>query len=149
MHAVPMRAPGPGVLLGDPPTTTARRQLLREEVGRLRAHESRRAFDPSVHVGELAGGRTGFVLRARDEPAMDAAMRIDVSCRLVGDSPPGWRTAWLVRPGTPEPHDLDVQWLAAVRIAFGIHDRTLDGCYALTRSGWRNVLTGEHQVWAR
>src|SRR3954453_11259094 len=43
-----------------------RRWALREEVGRLRARESRRVFDPSVHVGILGGGRAGFVLRAKD-----------------------------------------------------------------------------------
>jgi hypothetical protein len=149
MHAVPMRAPGSGVWSGDPDSTTARRLLLREEVGGLRERESRRVFDPSVHVGELGGGRTGFVLWARDDPAVDAAMRVDIASRLVADSPPGWRTAWISRPGTPEPHDRDVQWLAAVRTAFGIHDRALDGFYALTRSGWRDVLTEERQVWAR
>jgi hypothetical protein len=141
MHAVAMqveRAPD-----------TGRRLLLREEVGRFRARESRRAFDPSVHVGVLGGDRTGFVLRARDLPVMDAALRIDVASRLVQDSPSTWCTAWLARPGTTERHDLDLQWLAAARTAFGIHGRRLDGCYAITRSGWRDVLTDDGRVWAR
>ena len=57
--------------------------------------------------------------------------------------PAKWRTAWLVRPGTPEPHDLDLQWLAAARTAFGMHGRALDGFYVITRTGWRDVLTDE------
>jgi hypothetical protein len=126
-----------------------RRLLLREEVGRFRARESRRVFDHSVHVGVLGGERTGFVLRAGDQPAMDAALRIDVVSRLVEHSSSTWCTAWLARPGTTERHDLDLQWLAAARIAFGIHDRPLDGCYAITRSGWRDVLTDDGRVWAR
>jgi hypothetical protein len=134
---------------GGPSPTAPRRLLLREEVGRFRARESRRVFDASVHVGELGGGRTGFVLRARDRTAMDAAMRTDIACRLVEESPAGWRTGWLVRPGTPERHDLDLQWLAALRTAFGIHDRPLGGCYVITRAGWRDLVTEDEQVWAR
>ncbi len=149
MHAVPMRASGSGASPGDPSAGAARQRLLRQEVGRLRDRESRRIFDPSVHVGELGGRSAGFVLRARDQPVLDAAMRVDISCRLVADGIGSRHTAWLVRPGTPDPHDLDLAWLAALRTAFGIHGRTLDGCYALTRSGWRDVLTDEQQVWAR
>ena len=64
-----------------PPTVgadVARRVLLREEVGRFRRGESRRVFDASVHVGVLAGPRTGFVARAQDVPALDAALKVDV-----------------------------------------------------------------------
>lgn len=126
-----------------------RRLLLRQEVGRFRARESRRVFDTSVHVGELAGHRAGFVARAADLPALDAALRLDVVCALVEQTPDEWRTAWLVRAGTPEVHDLDLQWLAAVRMAFAVHGRHLDGCYVLTRAGWRDALTDESRVWAR
>ena len=126
-----------------------RRLLLREEVGRFRLRESRRRFDASVHVGVLGGPRTGFVVRAQDLPAVDAALRTEIVSALLEGSPADWRTAWLQRPGTPEPHDLDGQWLAAVLAAFGSHDRALVGCYALTRSGWRDLRTGESRVWAR
>jgi hypothetical protein len=128
------------------PTT---QRLLRSEVGRLRARESRRVFEPSVHVGVLGGPRTGFVLRARDRPAMDTGLRVDIVTALLDESPAHWCTAWLVRPGSVERHDLDLQWLAAARTAFGIHDRPLDGCYALTRTGWRDVLTDEQREWTR
>lgn len=128
---------------------TDRRALLREEVGRFRARESRRVFDVSVHVGELAGARDSFVVRAQDLPAVDAALRIDVLSALLEDSPDGWRTAWLARPGTPEVHDLDLQWLAAAGTAFGMHARVLDGFYVVTRAGWRDVLTDETRVWKR
>ena len=75
-----------------PPTSTdaARRALLRQEVGRFRLRESRRVFDVSVHVGLLAGPRTGFVARAQDLPVLDAALRTDVVCALLGDSPFNW-----------------------------------------------------------
>jgi hypothetical protein len=122
---------------------------LRQEVGRLRARQSRRAFDPSVHVGLLCGARTGFVLRARDRPVLDAALLRDVASRLVDESPGSWRETWLVRPGTIEPHDLDLQWLAAARSGFGSRDRPLHGCYVITRSGWRDVVTDEGRAWVR
>jgi hypothetical protein len=129
------------------PTRT--RRLLREEVGRFRALESRRVFDPSVSVGVLAGDRDSFVVRAQDLPALDAALRTDVVSALLEGSPDEWRTAWLLRPGIPDVHDLDLQWLAAARTAFGMHGRPLEGFYALTRTGWRDVLTGESRVWKR
>jgi hypothetical protein len=126
-----------------------RRRLLRLEVGGLRERESRRVFDASVHVGRLGGERSGFVLRAQDRLAMDEGLRIDVLCRLLDGTGIDDHTAWLVRPGTPEPHDLDLRWLAAARTAFGVHGRALDGCFVITRTGWRDVVTGEEQVWAR
>jgi hypothetical protein len=126
-----------------------RRALLRLEVGRLRARESRRVFDASVHVGVLAGPRTGFVVRAQDLPAVDAALRTDVVSALLEDSPTEWATVWLVRSGAPEPYDADLAWWAAARRAFGMHDRTPDGCYVVTRSGWRDVVSGEVRSWAR
>lgn len=126
-----------------------RRRLLREEVGRLRARESRRVFDASVHVGVLAGPRTGLVVSARDRSVVDVALRVDLACSLLDRSPGDWRTAWLVRPGAAEPHDLDLQWLSALRTAFGIHDRSLDGCYVITRAGWRDAVTGDSRTWVR
>ena len=128
---------------------TDTRFLLRQEVGRFRARESRRVFDESVHVGVLGGPRDSFVVRARDLPAFDAALRTDVVGALVEDAPVVWRTAWLVRPGTPEPHDLDLQWLAAASAAFAMHGRTLEAFFALTRAGWRDVLSDESRVWKR
>jgi hypothetical protein len=126
-----------------------RRWALREEVSRLRARESRRVFDPSVHVGVLGGERTGFVLRTKDRPALDVSLRVEVACRLLEESPPDWRTAWLVRAGTPDAHDLDLEWLSAAWLAFGIHDRVLDGCFVVTRTGWRDAVTDERREWAR
>jgi len=127
----------------------SRRALLRREVGRLRERESRRVFDASLHVGVLGGDRTGFVLRAADRPAMDAGLLLDVASRLVEDSAPAWCTAWLVRSGVPDRHDLDLQALAAFRAAFAIHGREPDGCYALTRTGWRDLVTDEKRIWSR
>lgn len=125
-----------------------RERLLRLEVGRFRERESRRVFDVMVQVGVLGGERDSFVVRAQDLPAVDASLRVDVVSSLL-EQGPGWGTAWLVRPGTPEPHDLDLQWLAAARGAFGIHGRDLQGFYVITRAGWRDVLTGDSRTWKR
>lgn len=125
------------------------RSLLRTEVGMFRARESRRAFDTSVHVGVLGGPRDSFVERAQDLPAMDAGLRADLVSALVDETGDECRCAWLTRAGVPELHDVDLAWLAAARIGFGMHGRPLDGFYALTRSGWLDVLTGERQTWKR
>jgi hypothetical protein len=125
------------------------RRTLREEVGRFRLRESRRVFDVAVQVGVLGGPRDSFVVRAQDLPAVDAALRVDVLASLLAGADPSWRAAWVLRPGTPEPHDLDLHWFAAARRAFGIHGRPLDGFFALTRYGWRDVVTGESRTWKR
>lgn len=124
-------------------------RLLRQEVGLLRERESRRVFDVAITVGELTGERDSFVLRAQDVPAMDVGLRIDVVSSLVGQSAPQANSAWVCRPGAPHVHDVDLEWLAAVNVAFGIHGRELAGFYAITRSGWLDVRTGEHMVWKR
>jgi hypothetical protein len=128
---------------------TERERLLRLEVGRFRARESRRVFDVMLQVGTLGGERDSFVVRAQDLPAVDASLRVDVVDSLLEQSGGRWTTAWLVRPGSPEPHDLDLQWLAAARTAFGMHGRDLHGFYVITRAGWRDVLTGESRTWKR
>ena len=115
----------------------------------LRARESRRVFDLAITVGELAGERDSFVLRAQDVPAMDIGLRIDVVSSLVGQSAPEAISAWVTRPGAPHAHDVDLEWLAAANVAFGIHGRELAGFYAITRSGWLDVRTGEHKAWKR
>jgi len=141
--ADPSRRPSPA------DAAVRRRVLLREEVGRFRAQESRRVFDTTVHVGVLGGPRTGFVVRAADLPAFDAGLRTDVVAGLLEQSQPEWTAVLVQRAGTPEPHDLDLQWLAAARTAFGSHDRRLEGTYVVTRTGWRDVCTGETRSWTR
>jgi hypothetical protein len=132
-----------------PSSSDLRLRTLREEVGRLRLRETRRRFDTCLHVGELGGERTGFVIAARDLQVMDVELRVDVVSRLLQDSPPHWRTAWLVREGTAEQHDEDLRWLSAMRTAYAMHARPLHGCYAVTRYGWRDLVTGEARSWVR
>ena len=124
-------------------------RLLRQEVGLLRARESRRVFDVALTVGELGGERDSFVLRAQDVPAMDTGLRIDVVSSLVGQTAPEAVCAWVTRPGVPHPHDVDLEWLSAAIIAFGMHGRELAGFYAITRTGWLDVRTGARRTWKR
>lgn len=130
-------------------TTHREERLLRLEVGRLRQRETRRVFDPAVYVGTLGGERDSFVLRRRDLPAVDQAVRIEVFAALLESTDPAQRTAWVVRPGPPEPHDTDLQWLASAGTAFAMHDRPLEAFYAITRYGWRDVRTGSSRAWKR
>ena len=125
------------------------RLLLRREVGELRARETRRVFDLAVYVGTLGGARDSFVVRTRDLPVLDHGVRVDVVSALLEDAAPEHSTAWVVRPGVPEPHDADLQWLAAARSAFAVHERPLRALYAITRYGWRDVSTGESRTWKR
>ena len=106
-------------------------------------------FDSSVHVGRLGVDHCGFVVRAQDLPVLDTALRVDVLTALLEATPAAWRTTWLVRPGTPQQHDGDLLWLSAARTAFGIHGRELEGCFVITRTGWRDVLTDEQREWVR
>ena len=123
--------------------------LLRQEVGQLRTRESRRRFDVTVFVGRLGGPRDSFVVWSQDLPTLDAALRVDLVCSLVSQTGPDCRTAWLTRPGTTEECALDLAWWAAARTAFAIHGRSLEGFFALTRTGWRDVSGTESRSWKR
>lgn len=123
--------------------------LLRQEVGRLRARESRRVFDTMVYVGQLGADRDSFCVRAKDLPAFDAALRVDAVSGLLADTSEDCRVAWLARAGSPTLHDLDLEWFAAARLAFASRGRPLDGFYAFTRTGWLDVLTLEARTWKR
>ena len=127
------------------------RLLLRRAVGMLRARESRRVFDSAVHVGELGGECQSFVARAQDLPALDDSLRTDVVSALVAALDPAltWPTGWLIRSGAPDLHDLDLRWLAAARAACSEHGRAVAGFYAITRTGWLDVQSGETQTWKR
>ena len=89
-----------------------RRALLCTEVGRFRP--ARAAGCSTCRCTSVSSAATGTgAWSGQDLPAVDAALRADVVSALLEDAPPDWCTAWLLRPGTPEPHDLDLQWLAA------------------------------------
>jgi hypothetical protein len=137
--------PGPLIAV---PLSDEQRAGLRLEVGRLRQRERRRRFGPEVHLGEPGVDSVALRLEEVDGPALDAALRTDLAARLVGAATRG-DTAWLVRPGAPDPHDLDLAWLAALRMAAGMHGVRLTRFFAVTRYGWLDVASGERRVWKR
>ena len=107
-------------------------------------------FDTVVHLGRLDGPRERFVARATDLPALDEALRVEVLSGLLATA--AWHPSyavWLTRAGVPEPHDEDLAWLAAARLAFAAHGHGLDGFYAVTRTGWLDLLSGARQTWKR
>ena len=108
-------------------------------------------FDPSVNVGRLAGPRASFVFRAQDRPVMDRGLRVEVMCSLLDEHEDDLASAaaWLVRPGTPELSDLDLEWQSATGFAFATRDVRPAGFYVVTRAGWLDVRTGESRVWKR
>jgi hypothetical protein len=118
--------------------------LLRREVADLRARESRRVFDPTLYVGSLVADRDSFVVRARDVPAIDRAVRVDVVDALLSRVG-GARSAWLTRAGAPDLLDTDVDWMNAARAAFAMHGRTLSGFWVVTPRGFCDAVTGEAQ----
>lgn len=138
-----------GAVTDDDHQMQLRRLHLRREVGLLRQRESRRVFDSAVYVGTLGGERDSFVVRAGDLPVIDTALRTDVLSALVERTDPSAHTVWLTRAGGPEAYEQDASWFAASRIAFAMHGRQLDGFFAVTRYGWRDVATGESRAWRR
>ena len=119
-------------------------------MGRFRARESRRVFDVSVHVGVLGGPRDSFVVRAQDLPAVDAALRTDVVARAASRTPRrrGAPRGWCV-PALRSRTTWTCSGSRRRRRPSAMHGRTLEAFFALTRAGWRDVLSDESRVWKR
>jgi hypothetical protein len=123
--------------------------LLRAEVGRLRAHESRRRFDTVVHVGFLGGSPVTCPVPSAD-PVLDMGTRTDVVAALLVNAPATRQTCvWLTRAGEPQLQDEDLAWLSAARAAFGAVGCRLGGFWTVTRTGWLDVRSGEGRTWKR
>ncbi|HEX5770500.1 MAG TPA: hypothetical protein VFY11_06005 [Nocardioidaceae bacterium] len=125
--------------------------LLRQEVGRLRARESRRRFDAAVHVGQL-GATCGSCPVPVGDPVLDAGTRTEVVLRLLeagGPTTGGGLSVWVTRPGEPVLQDCDLAWLSASCRAFAAVGCSLDGFWTVTRTGWLDVRTGERRIWKR
>jgi hypothetical protein len=130
-------------------TEAVRSSLLRLEVARLRSETSRGRFDPVVHVGELGSAHPSCAVPAAD-PVIDAGTRTEVVLRLLEeDADPASACLWLTRSGEPGLEDADLAWLAAAVRAFGVVGRGLDGAWAVTRTGWLDLRTGERRTWKR
>ena len=126
---------------------------FRGEVARLRADERRRRFPLGLNVGHPDGHRCGHQLPWPVPTEYDAGLRFDVLDALVEQLLPTWQDGsiwcWLTRPGVPEVHDVDLDWLAAARRATGAHGVPLVGFRAVTRTGWHDTMTGRSRWWKR
>lgn len=126
---------------------------FRGEVARLRAGERRRTFPLGLHLGHPHGPRQEVELPWPVPAEYDAGLRFDVADALVeallDDS--GIRSvwAWLTRPGVPEVHDRDLEWLSAAHRAVEAHGLQLAGFRAVTRTGWLDVVSGRRRTWKR
>ncbi len=122
---------------------------LRLAVFALRSGERRRRFPPTLHVGRPGGSAMTYVEQS-GEP-LDPGLRAEIAAALLSralleeESP----AAWLTRVGSPDPHDLDADWLAPVRRAFD-EAAVLPRCVAVvTKQGWYDPWRGERVVWDR
>lgn len=151
-----MDATGPTAPAG--PGHASTREAMRAEVGRLRRREVRRLFPLSVHIGVPEVDQVGFEAEWPLPPSYDAGLLLDVVDALVdrwlsqravatAGGPPV--SGWLVRPGRPSLHDVDLRVSAAASRATAAHGLILGGFWAVTRYGWLDVATGEHREWKR
>lgn len=120
--------------------------MLRLEVARLRASSPRGRFDPVLHVGTLGREHRSVTVPAAD-PVLDAGTRFEVLLRLLGGGTGG--DVWVARSGEPTPQDDDLAWLAAADRASDVAAVPLAGVWAVTRTGWLDVRTGEARTWKR
>ena len=131
---------------------------FRSEVAQLRSSERRRLFPLGLHVGSHRGPVRRLTVPWPAPADLDHGLRFDLADALVDalvddrvDSwPAGEETwAWVTRPGVPEIHDCDLAWSSAVSRALAAHRLPMAGFRAVTRTGWLDVLTGEHRTWKR
>ena len=133
----PPAAP-PAAPVGDP---------WRTEVAVLRAAVRRRTFPLGAHLGVPAGARRSLEL-PWPPTEVDPGLRFDLLAALLGGAPePAY--LWTTRPGVPELHDVDLQWYAAGLRAAAAHGLVLRGCFAVTRTGWLDVVGGGTRCWKR
>ncbi|HSJ19487.1 MAG TPA: hypothetical protein VK964_02840 [Nocardioidaceae bacterium] len=132
-------------------TRTPTPSLLRLEVGRLRRDEFRQRFDSVVHVGRLGGECRRCTVPTADLGVLDAGTRTEVISRLLEEVPVPEASAavWVTRAGEPQVQDDDLAWHAAACLAFGALGRSLEGFWAVTRTGWLDIRTGESRTWKR
>lgn len=107
----------------------------------------RKVSAPVFHLGTPGGRRGSEQLAIAAAPGHDAGLRADLVEQAAGllprlDPAP---VAWMTRTGALAPTDLDLAWLAAARAGLERHGRSLGSFFVITRSGWRELLTGaEH-----
>ncbi len=140
-------APAPPRSAITEPVPRALLALLRRAVLDHAAHEQRRVFPPTVHVG--VPGLVQATLELGDQ-RLDHALRTDAieamvrRARRPGPAP----LVWLTRRGELDVQDVDLAWLAATRSAAGELDVVLP-MVVVNRRCWREPSTGVGRTWTR
>jgi hypothetical protein len=110
------------------------------------ATERRRRHVPILHVGVPSEPHEVFAVLA-DEPT-DHALRSDIvaAMRKRARGPAG--LVWLTRTGDLDLQDIDAQWHAAARQAYGEAGACVHFA-VVNRRGWHLLETGARREWAR
>jgi hypothetical protein len=128
------------------PLDDATYAALRRAVFTLRRSTRARVFAPAIHVGLPDRPQHELVQPFRP----DHTLRTDVVAGLLRmQDTETLPAAWLTRVGAPEPHDLDMAWLAAARAAFSEAGAPLPWFVVVTKAGWHRPATGEQRTWQR
>jgi hypothetical protein len=129
------------------PVPTPLRRALRQAVLDHAVMERRPLHLPILHVGR-PGLREGVHPVREDEPT-DHALRSDVVAALVRRlASGGLPLVWLTRTGDLVDQDVDADWLAAARQAFGEAGQPLV-FVVVNRHGWRDPRSGLAASWVR
>lgn len=111
----------------------------------VNAAGTRRVLPTIFHVGR-PGGRADERWAIVDDPSQDAGLRIDLVEYAVEAAGLANPVPWMTRSGDLSPHDADLAWFAATRLAFERLELDLPGFFVVTRKGWMNLLTEDVQV---
>ncbi len=143
-----LRHRGAMVTIGEP-LSRASEPLLRRLVLEHKATERRHRFSPVLHLGWPGRQELGRVVDpAPPYEVLDDALRSDLLSAMLRRAPDGPVMAWLTRPADIEVQDVDLAWLRAVTTVLGETGRLLP-YVVVTRTGWRDPLTGVGRSWRR
>jgi hypothetical protein len=129
--------------------TEAERDALRVEVGSLRLRERRRVFPAELCLGRLGERRVAVPLPWPVPAAYDDALLADLVDALVDRGGVPTEAVWLLRPGVPEPHDVDMRLAAVAHRVAEARDAPGARFLVVTRYGWLEPRSGASRRWKR
>lgn len=120
---------------------------LRVELRRLvDGAGNRRSLTPTCFVGRPGGVQ----VRLEEVGAAGPSLRADLVERaLDGLVALDGASAWVTRSGDLDLTDPDVAWFVAAGTGFGRHGLRLAAFPVLNRTGWVDLVSGEHHEWGR
>lgn len=134
------------------------RVALRVEVGALRLRERRRHFPAELCLGSYAGPRVSMPLPWPVPETYDDALLGELldalwdrwdRCDSSDPSDPVTGATWLLRPGVPDPHDLDVRLTAVTDRVAACRGASRSPFVVVTRYGWVAPRSAESRRWKR